>query len=71
MSFLVQAKSYWWKKKRGSLKLSHNLHFFCCLVHLGFELKASCLQSRNSTLVPPPVHFSMVILEMGSCELFA
>jgi hypothetical protein len=39
------------------------------------KLKASCLQSRLSTTcttwATPPVHFTLVILEMGSHELFA
>jgi hypothetical protein len=45
-------------------------------VGLGFELRVSRLQSRRSTAwVTSPVHFALVILEMGrwggSCELFA
>jgi hypothetical protein len=41
------------------------------LVELGgFELRALSLQSRCSTAIPP-VHFALVILEMGSLELFA
>jgi hypothetical protein len=38
------------------------------LVWLEFELRALHLQSRHST---PPVCFALVILEMGSHELFA
>jgi hypothetical protein len=46
--------------------------FFFFLVGLGFELRASNLQSRRYTAwVIPSVHFALVILEMGSCELFA
>jgi hypothetical protein len=41
-------------------------------VGLGFELRVSSLQSRPSTAwVMPPVHFALVLLEMGSHELFA
>jgi hypothetical protein len=41
-------------------------------VRLEFEFRALCLQSRNFTAwATPPVHFIMVILEMGFCELFA
>jgi hypothetical protein len=40
-------------------------------VGLGFELRALSLQSRHSTAwATPPVHFALVILKMGSCELF-
>jgi hypothetical protein len=46
------------------------LFFF--LVGLEFELRASHLQSRHSTtLATPLVHLTMVILKMGSLELFA
>jgi hypothetical protein len=39
---------------------------------LGFEFRASCLQRRLFTIwATLPVHFAMVILEMGSHELFA
>jgi hypothetical protein len=39
---------------------------------LGFEFRASLLQSRLSTArATPPVHFALVILETGSCALFA
>jgi hypothetical protein len=46
---------------------------FCLfvLVELGFELSTSHLQSRHSIVqATPPVRFSLVILEMGSCKLF-
>jgi hypothetical protein len=44
---------------------------FVNLVGLGFELRAFHLQSRCSiTVVSPPVYFALVILEMGSPELF-
>jgi hypothetical protein len=37
-----------------------------CLVGLGFNLRASGSQSRHSTTsATPPVHFALVILEMG------
>jgi hypothetical protein len=40
--------------------------FFSFLVRLGFELRAWCLQSRcSSAWATPPVHFSLVIVEMG------
>jgi hypothetical protein len=46
--------------------------FFFFLVGLGFELWALRLPSRNSTAwATPPVHFALVILEMGYCGLFA
>jgi hypothetical protein len=39
---------------------------FFVLMGLGFELRASCLQSRYSTTwATTPVHFALVILEMG------
>jgi hypothetical protein len=51
------------------------MEFFCCFVFLvgvGFELRASCLQSGcSTTCATPPVHFALVILEMESLELFA
>jgi hypothetical protein len=40
-------------------------------MELGFELRHSNLQSSCSTAqATPPVHFSLVILEIGSHELF-
>jgi hypothetical protein len=40
-------------------------------VGVEFELRASHLQSKHSTSwVTPPVYFGLVILEMGSHELF-
>jgi hypothetical protein len=46
---------------------------FFFLMELGFELRASLLQSRCSpTWATPPVHFALVILEMGALyELIA
>jgi hypothetical protein len=42
------------------------------LVGLGFELRTWCLQNRHSTArATPPAHFALLILEMGSQELFA
>jgi hypothetical protein len=41
-------------------------------VQLEFEIRASHLQSRCSTAWSiPPIHFALLILEMGSHELFA
>jgi hypothetical protein len=46
--------------------------FFFFLVGLGFQLRASGLQSRFSTAsATPAVHFALAILEMFSSELFA
>jgi hypothetical protein len=44
---------------------------FFFLVVLGFELRASCLQSGHSTVYIPPVYFAVITLEMVSFELFA
>jgi hypothetical protein len=44
-----------------------NVSFFFLLVGPGFELRASLLQSRRITTS----HFALVILEIGSRELFA
>jgi hypothetical protein len=56
------------------ISFSCTLGGFVCLFVFGgleFELKASHLQSRRSTASStPPVHFAVVILEMGSCKLF-
>jgi hypothetical protein len=42
------------------------------VVGLGFELRASYLQSwYYTTLATHLDHFALVILEMGACELFA
>jgi hypothetical protein len=50
-------------------ELSHLGYFF---VELEFELRASHLQQRYSTTYATfPVHFGLVILEMGSHKLFA
>jgi hypothetical protein len=44
----------------------YQVFFFFFLVRLGFELWASCLQSRHSTTsVTPPLRFALVVLEMG------
>jgi hypothetical protein len=41
------------------------------LMGLGFEVRVLCLQSRHSAAWATfPVHFALVILEMGSQELF-
>jgi hypothetical protein len=41
-------------------------------VGLGFTLRALLLESRHSTArATPPVCFALVILEIGSPELFA
>jgi hypothetical protein len=48
-----------------------NVHFLF-LVWLEFELKTSHSQSRHSTAWgTPPVCIALVVLEMGSCKLFA
>jgi hypothetical protein len=62
---------------RGTLLLEplHQLTFLFFgffLVRLEFELRTSHLQSRHSTTWGTlPVHFTVVILEMGSWEPFA
>jgi hypothetical protein len=38
---------------------------FFNLVGMGFELRALSLQSRSTIWATPPVHFALVILEMG------
>jgi hypothetical protein len=48
--------------------------FLSFFVGLVFEFQALCLQSRYFTARATPqsiFYFSLVILEMGSCELFA
>jgi hypothetical protein len=48
------------------------LFCFVLLMGLGFELRALHLQSRHSTAqIKSLVHFALVILEVGSHELFA
>jgi hypothetical protein len=52
--------------------LSHLFYLLYFLMGLRFELRVLCSQSRYSiTWAMPPVHFVLVILEMGSWELFA
>jgi hypothetical protein len=52
--------------KSTRLTPTHPLFFFFFLVELGFELMALCLQSKHSTtLATLPIHFVLVILEMG------
>jgi hypothetical protein len=47
------------------------LFFVVVVVVLGFELRASGLQSRHCTAwATSPVHFALVILDMESCKLF-
>jgi hypothetical protein len=47
------------------------LLFWVFLVGLGFEVRASWLQSRCFTAsATPPVHFALVILEMRFLKLF-
>jgi hypothetical protein len=54
-----------WDWVRPAYVISFSLFFFF-LVGLGFEVRASCLQSRHSTAwAIPPVHFALVILEIG------
>jgi hypothetical protein len=45
--------------------------FSFSFVGQGFELKDLHLQSRCCASAIPPVHFALVILEMGSQKLFA
>jgi hypothetical protein len=50
----------------SSITSASNSRIFSFLVGLGFELRASHLQSSSSTTwAMPPVHFVLVILEMG------
>jgi hypothetical protein len=51
------------------LLATKNLFFF---MEPEFELRTLCLQSRHSTAwATPPVHFGMVILEIGPRKLLA
>jgi hypothetical protein len=51
----------------GNHVIQGSSNFLFLLVGWGFELRASCLQSRHSTTlaIPPVPHFVLVILEMG------
>jgi hypothetical protein len=50
----------------------HLLKFFLFFVGLTFEFRVLSLQSRHSiSWATPSVHFTLVILEMGSHKLFA
>jgi hypothetical protein len=45
---------------------------FFFVVGLGLEFRALGLQSRcSATSATPSVHFALIILEIGFCELFA
>jgi hypothetical protein len=59
--------------KNGSFIESASVSLFFFLVGLGVEFRASHLQSRHCTTwaTLPPLHFALVILEMGILELFA
>jgi hypothetical protein len=79
MSFCSQSPKRPWllwrnKKRIHILKnywpLDLQTNFWGEWVGLGFELRASHLQSRCSTSwTKPPVHFVLIILEMGSYKL--
>jgi hypothetical protein len=63
------------KKKKKNPRKEKERQIYCFIYYfmmaLGFELRASQLQSRHSTpKATLPVHFALVILEMGSHELF-
>jgi hypothetical protein len=67
--FIVLSKMCILERGTGSPSLRKKKFF---LLELGFEFRASHLQSRYSTAwAIPLVHFALVILEMGSCILFA
>jgi hypothetical protein len=51
----------------GVCYMEFSLSLFFILVALGFELRALHLQSRPLPL-EPPIHFALVILEIGSFE---
>jgi hypothetical protein len=58
------------KQNRNVMNINLPFPFFW--LGLEFEFRASHLQSRFSTIrATPLVYFSLVILEMGSQELFA
>jgi hypothetical protein len=58
--------------KINSENYTYNEQSFFLFLGLVFELRVSHLQSRLSTTwATPPVHFVLLILEMGSCEQFA
>jgi hypothetical protein len=53
------------------LKNTNLLIIYLFLVGLEFELRAACLQTRHTTSWATHfAHFALVILEMGSWELF-
>jgi hypothetical protein len=68
----IKTKAYQ-RKAFGTTGYHHALNediwfsfFFFFLVVLGFELWASFLQTRSyTTAVIPPIHFAVVILQMG------
>jgi hypothetical protein len=47
--------------------------WFVCLKYWGFELRDLYLQTVTLPLPlePPPLHFSLIILEMESLQVFA
>jgi hypothetical protein len=55
----------------GITGVTHCIQLFSFFVGPGFELRALYLQSRCFTWATTPVHFALVILEMGSWEIFA
>jgi hypothetical protein len=60
-----------WNKPRTEPNSSSSfplLFFF--LMELGFELKALAANRRSTSWATTPVHFALVILEMGSFKLF-
>jgi hypothetical protein len=49
----------------------NNLFGVFFLVELGFEHRASACKAGAPPLETLPVHFTLVTMEMGSCELLA
>jgi hypothetical protein len=59
-------------KEKGTSTEVQLRTFFSFFVGLGFKLRAFCSAKQGLyCLSPPPVQFTLVILEMGSHELFS
>jgi hypothetical protein len=73
--FKVPGRLLGHKREVAWIQKNHNFdcaHSFLFLGGLVFEPRPYYLQIRHSmTQAKPPVHYALVILEMGVCELFS
>jgi hypothetical protein len=62
--------NYFFTKKLCMRNTGFAFYFVLFLVGLGFEFRALCFKP-GALLLEHPIHFALIILNMGSLKLFA